>query len=250
MVELDYFSQETFDKVLQIVKDFRGLTDLHISGNIRYDVPISRPSKILCLGRNYRAHAQEMNNPVPEAPIFFAKMPSALLAHEGAIRIPGGIGRVDHEIELAVIIGKKGRNIKEEKAMEHVAGYTIADDVTAREMQKAEAAKGKPWTLAKGMDTFCPMGPYLVPADAVADAHNLKMELSVNGETRQKGHTGDMVFKLPELISYISRFMTLEAGDIILTGTPEGVSPIKPGDRIECRVDQLGALVNTVMAAD
>lgn len=247
MVELDYFAKDTFVEVLSTVKEFRGLEGLRIKENIRYEVPISRPSKILCLGRNYRAHAQEFNNAVPELPMFFAKVPSSLVAHEGMIRIPKEIGRVDHELELAVVIGKKGSHIGKDKAMEYVAGYTIANDVTAREMQKAEAAKGKPWTLAKGMDTFCPLGPFLVPVDAIADPHRLTMELTVNGESRQKGNTADMIYKIPEIIAYISRFMTLEAGDVILTGTPEGVSPIKPGDNIECSIDQLGTLTNSVV---
>ncbi len=250
MVELDYFSAQTFTEVLQIVRDFRGLKDLRISGNIRYEVPIARPSKILCLGRNYRAHAQEMQNKVPEAPMFFAKLPSALLPHQGVIRIPKGIGRVDHEIELAVVIGKKGWNIKEAEAMEYVAGYSIANDVTARDIQKIDIAQGRPWTLAKGMDTFCPMGPYLVPADAVADVHDLNMELTINGEIRQKGNTGDMVFRVPQLIAYISKYITLEAGDIILTGTPAGISAIKPGDRVMGKIDGMGELANTVMATD
>lgn len=250
MVEMDYFSAQTFTEVLEIVRDFRGLKDLRITGNIRYEVPIARPSKILCLGRNYRAHAQEMQNEVPEAPMFFAKLPSSLLPHQGIIRIPKGIGRVDHEIELAVVIGKKGYKIKEAQAMEFVAGYTIANDITARDMQKADAAKGRPWTLAKGMDTFCPMGPYLIPADAVADVHALNMELTINGELRQKGNTGDMVFRLPELIAYISKYITLEAGDIILTGTPAGISAIKPGDRIVAKIDGMGELINTVIAVD
>jgi len=248
MVELDYFSQETFDEVIQTVKDFRGVNDLQVAGDIRFDVPISRPSKILCLGRNYREHAQELNNAVPDAPMFFAKVPSSLLPHEGLIRVRQDIGRVDHELELAVVIGKKGSSIAEGAAMEHVAGYSIANDVTAREMQKAEAAKGRPWTLAKGMDTFCPMGPYLVPAGSIADPHHLSLELKVDGQVRQKAGTADMVFKIPEVIAYISRFMTLEAGDIILTGTPSGIGPVVPGNRLEGSIDGLGVLVNSVVA--
>ncbi len=248
MVELDYFSKDTFAEVVQTVKELRGLEGLAVESQISWQVPIMRPTKILCLGRNYRAHAAEMNNTVPEAPMFFAKVPSTLLPHQGSIRILEGTGRVDHELELAVVIGKRGAHIAEEQALEFVAGYSIANDVTAREMQRAEQQKGRPWTLAKGMDTFCPMGPWLVPADAVADPHQLSLELKVNGELRQKSSTAEMVFKIPELIAYISRFMTLEPGDILLTGTPEGVGPLLPGDLVEGRIDGLGLLENSVIA--
>ncbi|HOT96667.1 MAG TPA: fumarylacetoacetate hydrolase family protein [bacterium] len=209
---------------------------------------MQRPTKILCLGRNYRAHAAELDNTVPESPMYFAKVPSSLLPHQGAICIPAGIGRVDHELELALVIGKRGARIPAEKAMEHVAGYTIANDVTAREMQREEQKKGKPWTLAKGIDTFCPIGPWLIPADLLPDPHRLAMELKVDGEVRQKGNTGEMVYKIPELIAYISRYMTLEPGDILLTGTPEGVSPLQPGNRVECSIEGLGTLENLVIS--
>ncbi len=247
MVELDYFSEETFAEVIAAVGEYRSLDDLIIREPFSWQLPVQRPTKILCLGRNYRAHAAELNNTVPEAPMYFAKVPSSLLPHQGSIRIPAGVGRVDHELELALVIGKRGANIPESKAMEHVAGYTIANDVTAREMQREEQKKGKPWTLAKGMDTFCPLGPWLVPAGSVADPHNLTLELKVDGEVRQKGSTADMVYGIPELIAYISRFMTLEPGDLLLTGTPEGVGPILPGNRIEGTIAELGTLENGVV---
>jgi len=250
MVELDYFSGETLSEVLESVREARGLEDLWVVPPFTWQVPILRPTKILCLGRNYRAHAAELDNTIPEAPMYFAKVPSSLLPHQGAISIPGGIGRVDHELELALIIGKRGSRIPEGKAMEHIAGYTIANDVTAREMQREEQKKGKPWTLAKGMDTFCPIGPWLTPADTIADPHGLEMELKVDGEVRQKGSTAQMVYKIPELISYISRFMTLEPGDILLTGTPEGVSPLRPGNRVECTIAGIGTLENSVVAGE
>jgi len=249
MVELDYFSEETFAEIIAAVREYRSLDDLIIREPFSWQLPVQRPTKILCLGRNYRAHAAELNNTVPEAPMYFAKVPSSLLPHQGHIRIPAGVGRVDHELELALVIGKRGANIPESKAMEHVAGYTIANDITAREMQREEQKKGKPWTLAKGMDTFCPLGPWLVPAGSVADPHNLTLELKVDGEVRQKGSTADMVYGIPELIAYISRYMTLEPGDLLLTGTPEGVGPIQPGNRIEGSIDGLGTLENGVVQA-
>ena len=247
-VEMEYFSRHSFMEVLDTVNSFHPLDDLVIDEKIRLDVPISRPQKIICLGRNYTAHAEEWNSAVPDRPMFFSKLPSSLLPHEGKIEIPANIGRVDHEIELAVVIGEKARRVSEDSAMDHVAGYTIANDVTARDMQKQDIEKGRPWSLSKGLDTFCPMGPYLVPADAVSNPHGLDMELTVNGVIKQKANTSDMVFKIPELIAYISRYVTLQPGDIICTGTPEGTLPIQPGDVIEAKIEGLGILKNTVAA--
>ena len=130
-----------------------------------------------------------------------------------------------------------------------ISGYTIANDITAREMQRADQAKGRPWTLSKGMDTFCPLGPYLVPADALQEPHNLEMKLTVNGKVRQSGNTGAMVFQIPALIAHISKYMTLEPGDVLLTGTPEGVAPIVPGDTVACTIDGLGTLLHSVVQA-
>jgi 2-keto-4-pentenoate hydratase/2-oxohepta-3-ene-1,7-dioic acid hydratase in catechol pathway len=248
MVEMDYFSQQTFEEVLEIVKGFRSLNDVRLDDSIRLDVPIARPQKILCLGRNYRAHAEEWGSEVPTEPMFFAKLTSALLPHQGEILIPDGIGRVDHEIELAIVIGKTAKRVPVSQAMEHVAGYTIGNDVSARDVQHAAMRKKHPWTLSKGLDTFCPMGPFLVPADAIDDPHALDLELRVNDEIKQKSNTRNMIFKIPELIAYISKNITLYAGDLILTGTPEGTLPIQPGDRIEARVEHCGTLVNRVGA--
>jgi len=247
MIEMKNFSKNVIEEVFTEIKQFRSLDDLIIKENIRFDVPISRPSKIICLGRNYVAHAEEWKSKVPEKPMFFSKLPSALLPHEGQIRIPSNIGRVDHEIELAVVLGKKAQKVRESDAMNYVVGYTIANDVTARAQQGDAIKKGLPWTLSKGMDSFCPMGPYLIPADFVEDPHNLTLELTVNGVTKQKANTKDMVFKIPELISYITKQITLEVGDIICTGTPEGTLPIEPGDTIEAKIGDFGVLRNTVI---
>ena len=209
--------------------------------------PIQTPSKILALGRNYKAHAEEGGHKVTEEPIFFNKVPTTILPHEGEIIYPPGVTRLDHEIELAVVISDRAKNVAESDAMDHVAGYTIANDITARDMQKADLAKSHPWLRSKNFDTFLPIGPYLVPKDAVPDVHNLDMELKVNGETRQKSNTSMMVFSIPEIIAYISRYMTLLPGDIILTGTPEGISPLEVGDVIEATIESLGTLRNTVV---
>lgn len=248
MIEMENFSRQVITEVIEEVKGFRGLDDLVIAGEITFDVPIQRPSKILCLGRNYAEHAKEFQNTVPEQPMFFAKLPSALLPHEGYIRLPEGIGRVDHEIELAVVIGKTVSRVREDEAMEAVVGYTIANDISARALQKEAMAKGQPWTLSKGIDTFLPIGPYLVPADAVADPHQLALELTVNDRPRQQSSTANMVHRIPQIISYISRYVTLHAGDIICTGTPEGVGPIEPGDLVQAKIEGLGVLRNHVIA--
>ncbi len=246
VVEMEYFSTQILTEIIKTVKDVRPLEDLAVPKDIKYDVPISRPQKIICLGRNYKKHAREFDSTVPEQPMFFSKLPSALLPHGGLVEIPPDIGRVDHEIELAVVIGEQAANISVENVFDYIAGYTIANDVTARTMQKNDLNNGRPWTLSKGLDTFCPMGPFLIPADAIKDPHNLELELKVNGEVRQKSNTRFMVFKIPELVTFISRYMTLQPGDIICTGTPEGVSALKPGDEIVAAIEGLGRLVNTV----
>lgn len=246
MIEMGNFSSKVLLEVIEEVKQFRGLDDLGIRGEVKYDVPIQRPSKILCLGKNYKKHAEEFSQDVPDEPMFFAKLPSALVPNEEYIRLPHGIGRVDHEIELAVVIGQPTYQVGKNEAMDAVAGYTIANDISARVLQKAAKDKGHPWTLSKGVDTFLPIGPYLVPADAIDDPHNLTMELTVNDDTKQKSSTAHMVFKIPDIISYISRYITLQAGDIICTGTPEGVGPIKPGDLVQAKIEELGVLRNPV----
>jgi len=247
MIEMGNFSSNVIEEVLTEIKQFRSLDDLVIKETVRFDVPISRPSKIICLGRNYVAHAEEWKSKVPERPMFFSKLPSSLLPHEGHIRIPDNIGRVDHEIELAVIIGQRASKVTEKDAMDYVAGYTIANDVTARAQQGEAIKKGHPWTLSKGMNTFCPMGPYLIPADTVDDPHDLPLELTVNGVVKQKANTKDMVFDIPTLVAYISKQITLEVGDIICTGTPEGTLPIEPGDTIEAKIADFGVLRNDVI---
>ena len=247
MVELDLFHAETFDEVFTTLQDFQPLEDLILTKAFPYQVPISRPQKIICIGRNYREHANELQNQPPKEPIFFAKSPSALIAHEQAVRIPQDAGRVDHEAELAVIIGKTGANLTNEKAMEYVAAYTIMNDVTARELQKKDTAAGLPWFRAKSFDTFCPLGPYLIPAGNVPNPQALEVKLTVNDEIRQQGNTADMIFPVRELISTISHFCTLQAGDVIATGTPAGVGPLRPGDRMVATVTGFGELINPIV---
>ncbi len=247
MIEMENFSQQVISEVVEQVKNFRGLNDLVIKGEINYDMPIQRPSKVLCMARNYRKHAEEFDHNVPTKPVFFSKLPSSLIPHEGSIRVPTDIGRVDHEVELAVVIGQTVTQISASDAMSAIAGYTIANDVSARAAQKESAANGEPWTFSKGLDTFLPIGPYLIPADSIKDPHNLDIELTVNDEARQHSNTKNMIFDIPTIISSMSRYITLFPGDIICTGTPEGVGPIQPGDLVQAKIEGMGVLRNHVV---
>lgn len=209
--------------------------------------PITRPSKIIALGRNYLEHAKETGYNAPKEPIFFSKSVSSIIGHDERIIYPTWLTRVDPEVELGVIIGKKAKNIPEETAINYVLGYTIINDVTARDMQTEDLKISNPWFRSKSFDTFCPIGPYLVLKEQVQDPHNLNIELRVNGTVRQKDNTKNLIFKIPYIISYITRHMTLEPGDIIATGTPSGIAPIKPGDIIEAEIEGIGILKNIVV---
>jgi 2-keto-4-pentenoate hydratase/2-oxohepta-3-ene-1,7-dioic acid hydratase in catechol pathway len=201
-----------------------------------------RPSKIVCVGRNYLEHARELGNEVPERPLLFFKPPSALVADGGRILLPPESARVEHEGEIAVVIGTRARHVARERAHEHIGGYAPLNDVTARDLQKSDGQ----WTRAKGFDTFCPLGT-MVPADGV-DVAALEVVCRVNGEVRQHGRAADMAFPIPELISYISSIMTLEPGDVIATGTPAGVGPLQAGDVVEVEIPSVGTIRNPVEA--
>jgi len=202
-------------------------------------LPPVTPSKIVCVGRNYRDHAKELGNEVPAEPLLFFKPPSSLLAWGGVVRMPAVAERVDFEGELALIIGKRVSKLAADANWRsHIRGYTIANDVTARDLQKKDGQ----WTRAKGFDTFCPVGP--IVSDEVDPEAGLTVETRVNGELRQHGSTLDFIFSIPALLSYISATITLEPGDLILTGTPAGVGPLKAGDRVEVSIPGLGVLAN------
>lgn len=248
MIELGLFNVTDITEVITTVTDLRMLDDLKILAPIQFDVPVARPQKIICLGRNYRKHAEEFNNPVPKEPIIFAKMPSSLLPHEGTIVIPRQVGRVDHEGELAVVIGKSGKYISESRAYEYVAGYTVVNDVTARELQIKDIESKLPWMRSKSFDTFCPIGPYLVPHGVINNPHQLELTVKVNGAVRQQSNTSQFIFKVPEIIQFVSRHLTLAPGDIIATGTPEGVGELQPGDVVTVEIEQIGRLENPVAA--
>ena len=201
--------------------------------------PPVQPSKIVCVGRNYAAHAAEREASVPDEPMLFLKPPSALIGAGAPIEIPPGTGRVDHEAELAVIIGKTAHRVTRENALSHILGYTCANDVSARDFQKKDGQ----WGRAKGFDTFCPLGPWI---NTDFDPSDVGIRCTVNGELRQDARTADLVFNVQALVTFISSIMTLLPGDVILTGTPAGVSPLHDGDSVCVEIDGLGLLVNSV----
>lgn len=205
-----------------------------ISGSIR-------PGKLLCIGRNYAAHAREMKSAVPKQPMIFLKPSTALVAPPAAIELPNLASDVHHEVELVVAIGKPGKNILKEEAMSHVCAYAAGIDLTARDIQARAKEKGHPWSVSKGFDTFAPVGAF-VPASEIQDVHNLDISLVVNGSVRQKGSTGDMIFDIPTLIAFASSIFTLEPGDLIYTGTPEGVSAIHSGDSLKAEITDVPTL--------
>lgn len=206
---------------------------------VRLHAPVT-PSKIVCVGRNYREHAAELGNEMPTEPLLFLKAPSSLVGHEDAIVLPSYSERVEHEGELAVVIGRQAKDIDDETdALDYVFGYTCLNDVTARDLQR----KDKQFTRAKSFDTFCPVGPCVVTD---IDPLDLKVETRVNGEVRQSGRTSEMAFAVPFLVRYVSRMMTLEPGDMISTGTPAGVGPLLDGDTVEVEVEGVGTLRNPV----
>ena len=201
------------------------------------------PTKIVCVGRNYRDHAKELGNEVPTEPLLFFKPPSSLLAPGGVVKMPPQSERVDFEGELALVIGKRAAKLKPDANWrEFVRGYTLANDVTARDLQKKDGQ----WTRAKGFDTFCPVGPLV--SDEIDPIAGVTIETRVNGEVRQQGSTKDFIFGIPELLAYITAAITLEAGDLVLTGTPAGVGALQPGDRVDVTIEGLGVLTNSFAA--
>ncbi len=199
----------------------------------------SEPTKILCVGRNYVEHAKELGNEVPKIPLIFMKPPSSVISNGDTIILPPQSTQVEHEGELVVVIGKRGRHITPENARKHILGYTIGNDVTARDLQKSDGQ----WTRAKGFDTFCPFGPWI---DTEFDPADSVVTCRVNGQMRQMASTRDMVFNVGVLISYISSVMTLESGDLIFTGTPSGVGQLKDGDEVSVEIEGLGEIKNKV----
>jgi 2-keto-4-pentenoate hydratase/2-oxohepta-3-ene-1,7-dioic acid hydratase in catechol pathway len=221
------------------------------AGKAQLLAPIPRPPKLICIGLNYRDHAEEARMSIPEVPTVFAKFPTAVIGPGHPIVLPKNSTRPDYEAEFAVVIGKRGRHVPEDRWRDYVFGYTIVNDVSARDFQMATSQ----WMIGKTFDTFAPMGPAIVTADEIPDPHNLAISLALTGEVMQNSNTGNLIFQVPQLIAYLSSVFTLEPGDVIATGTPAGVGfarkpPrwLKPGDEVRVRVEGLGELFNPVVA--
>lgn len=240
----EFFSNGQLGKLRNILRESDDLLPLVPEG-ARIGPPVARPSKLLCVGMNYADHAREFQNrEVPAEPVLFMKATSALCGPSDDLLYPPGARKLDYEVELAIVIGKTARRVGVERAMEHVAGYTLINDVSERAWQKDHDAQ---WMKGKSHDGFAPLGPYLVTPEEIKDVQSLSLWLEVNGESRQHGSTADMVFPVEFLVAYASRFMTLLPGDIIATGTPSGVAMgmeqprwLEPGDVIEMGIDGIG----------
>ena len=223
-----------------------------INPNERLGSPVARPSKLLCIGLNFRDHAAETNTPLPEEPVLFSKATSALSGPFDNIIIPRNSEQTDWEVEIAVVIGKRASYITEAEAHEHIAGYVLHNDVSERSFQKD---RGGQWVKGKSADSFAPLGPFMATTDEINDVNNLGMWLTVNGEKMQDGNTSNLIFNIPHIVSYLSQFMSLLPGDIISTGTPAGVGMgmdppryLKPGDVVELGIDGLGNSRQNVVA--
>ena len=213
--------------------------------------PVPRPPKIICIGLNYRDHAEESNMPIPQSPIIFSKFSSCAIGAGQPILLPSRSTQVDYEAELAFVVGRRAKNVSRHQAMDYVLGYTNFNDVSARDFQFADGQ----WVRGKSCDTFAPIGEFIATADDISDPHNLRIGFRLNGETLQDSNTGQLIFRIPELIEFLSASITLEVGDVVATGTPPGVGfarkpPVfmKDGDRAEVEIEGLGVLSNPVKA--
>ncbi|MCY3764195.1 MAG: fumarylacetoacetate hydrolase family protein [Gemmatimonadetes bacterium] len=223
------------------------------AGAVRVVAPVQEPEKILCIGLNYADHAAESNMPIPSEPVVFSKFSSTIIGPGDAIRLPSVTQSVDYEVELVVVIGTAGKDISESDAIDHVAGYTVGHDVSARDFQLEKP--GGQWLLGKTFETFAPLGPDVVTPDEAGDPHNLGIRCILNGETVQDSNTAQLIFRVDQLIAYLSRVITLQPGDLIFTGTPPGVGMardpqlwLKAGDTVVCEVDGIGRLENPVVS--
>ena len=246
------FTGEVFDDIVYPDPVYQQLDDEYPLTSLLILPPVL-PTKIVCAGLNYADHAKELNMEPPTSPILFLKPPSAILPHEGLIQYPGESEQVDFEAELSVVIGKTCRNVSEENALDYILGYTCFNDVTARDLQRADGQ----WTRSKSFDTFAPLGPFIVTPEELSQQNlspeNLSIQCRVirneNEEIRQSSSTSELIFDIPKLISFISSIMTLEKGDVIATGTPPGVGELLIGDVVEVEIEGIGILRNTVVFA-
>jgi 2-keto-4-pentenoate hydratase/2-oxohepta-3-ene-1,7-dioic acid hydratase in catechol pathway len=244
------------DSARQAVQEFVARppkSAVHAAASVKLMAPIPRPPKVICVGLNYRDHAEESNMAIPERPTIFNKFPHTVIGPDDAVVLPRNSTQPDYEAEFACVIGRGGRHIPADRWQDHVFGYTNVNDVSARDFQLATTQ----WLMGKTFDTFCPMGPFLVTADEIADPHNLNIKMTVSGEVLQNSNTKHLIFRIPELIAYLSSVFTLEPGDVLSTGTPAGVGfarkpPrwLKAGDTMVVEVEGLGQLSNPVVAEE
>jgi len=246
LIDAGGFDPQRMKEVLAFVDQTQLGSLLRISKKAMFRAPLMKPAKIVAVGLNYVLHAKEGSFDVPKEPIIFVKVGSSVIGPGESIRIPRGMGRMDHEVELAAVIGRKAVEVKEKDAYKFVAGYTIINDVSARDIQTKDLEKRYPWFRSKSFDTFTPMGPWLVTPEEIKVPVHLGLECRVNGRIRQKANTRDLVFDLPHLIEFITRYITLDAGDVISTGTPAGIGPIRDGDEVVCKIEKIGELKNPV----
>lgn len=224
--------------------EMQGSGDAFPLESVKQKAPIPRPPAVFCLGFNYRSHAPELKRPIPEVPVIFMKPSMAVTGPDEVIVLPKVAGRVDYEVELTVVMGRGGRSIARGEAYGRVFGYTVLNDITARDIQQKDFSLARPWLRSKGFDTFAPMGPCIVTQDEVGDPMNLELALMINGEERQRSRTREMIFDVPAIIEYISAFTTLEPGSVIATGTPEKIGQLHDGDLVEAYVEKIGTLRN------
>ncbi len=246
-----FFAENGLARLEEFVKANEGEL-IELPADVRLGAPFARPSKIVCIGLNYRDHAEETGAKIPEEPIIFMKSTTALIGPNDEVMIPRNSVKTDWEVEFCIVIGKKASYVEESEALDYVAGYVLHNDVSEREYQ---LERGGTWDKGKGCDTFAPMGPFMTTADEIPDINNVALWLKVNDKVYQNGNTSNLIFKVPALVSYVSQFMTLLPGDVISTGTPAGVglgfNPaiyLKPGDVMELGADYLGVQRQTVVA--
>jgi 2-keto-4-pentenoate hydratase/2-oxohepta-3-ene-1,7-dioic acid hydratase in catechol pathway len=242
-IDESFFSQGWLRRAAQVKMPGQPL-------NVRWGPPVARPSKIICLGKNYVEHAKEGGFETPASPLIFCKSPNTLNGPFDPVLLPRSSGQVDWEVELAVVIGKKGKRIREQDALAHIAGCTVMNDVSGRQAQFADSQ----WFRGKSFDTFAPLGPALVTLDEIGDPHHLRLTAKVNGQVMQEGHTRNLIFDIPTLIANISEDITLLPGDVISTGTPAGVGifrnppmVLQEGDEVECWVEKIGSIKNRMV---
>jgi 2-keto-4-pentenoate hydratase/2-oxohepta-3-ene-1,7-dioic acid hydratase in catechol pathway len=248
LIAAGLMTRSGYRRLTEFVQRHGRVNDYVVPGEPPFCQPLT-PGKIIAIGRNYAKHAAELGNECPEEPMFFNKIPSICIGPEQAIEHPEWVGRVDYEGELALVIGRSGRNITEEEADSYIAGYTLLNDVTARALQNLDKERGYPWTRAKNMETFCPVGPVVAYRESLPWPLEVDITTRVNGEVRQHSNTRYFLFSAARLIAYVSRYVALHPGDLIATGTPEGVGELHPGDVVEVEIPQIGVLRNPVVAA-